>query len=171
MDISPKKRTIIVIVAFIGAYLLDLFWLSKNIKFLSGIIRLKFEFYAPGIKNITIPAFGLITVLFITLCIYTLTIIPYKRIKDKYEWKSVKDKIVGTLYGLLWIPACMVIGALLFLLVEKIFPTAMTRVAEAIGLTMSFYFFNGENSLITLAGSFASVLGLIVGLYVFSKKI
>ena len=171
MNISTKKRTIIVIAAFIGAYLFDLFWLSKNIKFLSGIIRLKLEFYAPGIKNITIPPFGLITVLFITLCIYALTIIPYKRIKDKYEWKSAKQKIAGTLRGLLCIPGCMVIGSVLFLLVEKIFPQTMTKVAEAFGMTMSFYFFNGENSLITLAGSIASIIGLFVGLYILSKKV
>jgi len=171
MNISPKNRTIIVIVGFIGAYLFDLFWLSENVKFLSGIIRLKVEFFTPGIKNITIPTFGLITVLFITLCVYTLTIIPYKSIKDRNEWESVKQKIVGKLKRLLWIPLCMVVGALIFLLVEAIFPKAMTKVAEAFGMTMSFYFFNGENSLITLEGSIASIIGLLVGLYVFSKKV
>ena len=169
MNISPKERTIIVIFAFIGAYILDLFWLSKF--FISSIIQLKLELFVRNIINITIPTFGLITVLFITLFFYTLTIIPYKNIKEKYEWNSVKQKIVGALKGLLWIPFCIVVGGLFFLFFEMIFPNAGTKIAEAFGMTMSFHFFNSENSLITLEGSIASFLGLLVGLFIFSKKV
>jgi hypothetical protein len=171
MNLPPKYRLLVLLIAFIGAFAFDKLWLSKHVSLLSDILMLKIDIKCPGISALTIPAFGLIPVFLIVMVIYTLTILPYKNLKDKKSWVEVKGKLKGVIWGILAIPICIVIGAILYLLVEKLFPETATKIAEAFGASLSFFIMDPKEPVLKLEGSIACLLGLITGLYILTKKV
>ena len=87
--------------------------------------------------------------------------IPYRNLNEGNKWKESLIKWKNTAKWIL-------LGAFLYKIIKGYLPDIVCALAESFGISQTLYIY--EHELVALDGSISSILGLLVGIYYFSKK-
>jgi hypothetical protein len=158
-----------VLVILLIAILLDKYLIAPLAPAVSGLLAME-----PMLVILDIPLglpspCGLLPVTGLFIFLYYILIIPYHS-KDRYTWRAAKARVRAVTTGMLAVPCCVVSSGLLWMAFEDRVPRQVRNAVGSIGINTDLYTAVPGYERIRLNGSMAMLAGLLIGLWIFSRK-
>ncbi|MCX6268068.1 MAG: hypothetical protein NTW16_12015 [Bacteroidetes bacterium] len=167
MKISSKTLFALTFGFLLFLALIDKFIIQKKLPVIYHIagFKLDIKFWS---GEINIPGLSIITFLVVPLFILVLVLIPYKSIRKRNSWISFWREFKSIILSAFWIPALILIGALIYVIFKSVLPESLKGIAEA--LTFSIKIFIASSQIVKLDFGLVGIIGLLIGVFLWYQK-
>ena len=149
------------------AFVLDRYVLAWFCPVCSKVAALKLTGQVPA-GTINFPQVGLVVLAGLPLVVLAMSVIPWRAPRDAQHWAAAFQQWCQPVIWLGVAVILAILGESVYLVSKDWWPAGVRSVAEAFSVSATLSI--ADFQFLTLKGSVAAVLGLLVGIYLFLRK-